>query len=251
MKTGIIFDVKEFAIHDGPGIRATVFLKGCPLRCWWCHNPEGQNLSPEIMHSPAGKRYVGKEYTSAALTELLNRQADILRLAEGGVTFSGGEPLMQSDFVSEVIDHLDNLHVILDTCGYASQDKFRQVAGRCNMIYFDLKIMDAEKHAQYARADNRVILNNLCVLATLDIPFVVRVPLVPDITDTSENFAEIASKIHDMPNLVGVHLLSYNRIAGGKYKALDKEFSPCFNESKAANVDFSAFTSRGIEVVLL
>jgi pyruvate formate lyase activating enzyme len=110
----MVFDIKEFAVHDGPGIRTTVFLKGCPLRCRWCHNPEGQSPLPEIMLSPMGKRRIGKEYTSAELAEILNRQADILRSAEGGVTFSGGEPLMQSEFVLEVISRIERLHVILD-----------------------------------------------------------------------------------------------------------------------------------------
>src|SRR5512135_1042485 len=117
MTQGIVFDIREFAVHDGPGIRTTVFLKGCPLACQWCHNPEGQSRQPQEMLSSGGRRIAGKEYTPDELAAILNRQADILREAEGGVTFSGGEPLMQAAFVSEVIDRFRGIHVLLDTCG--------------------------------------------------------------------------------------------------------------------------------------
>src|SRR5512137_2095104 len=98
MTNGIVFDIREFAVHDGPGIRTTVFLKGCPLACQWCHNPEGQSRQPQAMLSPGGRRTTGKEYTAEELAAILNRQAAILRDNEGGVTFSGGEPLMQAAF---------------------------------------------------------------------------------------------------------------------------------------------------------
>src|SRR5512135_981644 len=104
MTSGIVFDIKEFAIHDGPGIRMTVFLKGCPLTCMWCHNPEGLSMQPQIIRSPAGERLAGKVYEPEQLAALLNGQADILKANEGGVTFSGGEPLFQAEFVAEVID---------------------------------------------------------------------------------------------------------------------------------------------------
>src|SRR5512144_760741 len=103
MTSGIVFDIREFTLHDGPGIRTTVFLKGCPLTCMWCHNPEGQSMQPQIIRSPAGERMAGQEFTSVQLAALLNQQADILNANEGGVTFSGGEPLFQAEFVAEVI----------------------------------------------------------------------------------------------------------------------------------------------------
>src|SRR5665811_2089146 len=96
MTTGIVFDVREFTIHDGPGIRTTVFLKGCPLACAWCHNPEGLDTAPQVMRSSTGDRTVGRRYEAAELAELLSRQASILASSEGGVTFSGGEPLAQA-----------------------------------------------------------------------------------------------------------------------------------------------------------
>ena len=118
MTSGIVFDIKEFAVHDGPGVRTTVFLKGCPLACMWCHNPEGQSIQPQVIRSLSGERVAGREYSAKELASLLNEQATILRTNDGGITFSGGEPLFQAEFVAEVIDHLDDLHVLLDTCGY-------------------------------------------------------------------------------------------------------------------------------------
>ena len=117
MVHGIVLDIKEFAVHDGPGIRTTVFLKGCPLRCSWCHNPEGLSPEPQIIRGSAGERMAGAEYTSEALAAILSRQADILRANEGGVTFSGGVPLQQARSVMTVIDRLSGVHILLDTSG--------------------------------------------------------------------------------------------------------------------------------------
>src|SRR5450759_3748167 len=107
MTSGIVFDIKEFAVHDGPGVRTTVFLKGCPLACMWCHNPEGQSIQPQVIRSLSGERVAGREFSAKDLASLLNEQATILRTNAGGITFSGGEPLFQAEFVAEVIDHLD------------------------------------------------------------------------------------------------------------------------------------------------
>ncbi len=157
MQTGIIFDIKEFAVHDGPGIRTTVFLKGCPLKCMWCHNPEGMSPDPQMMHSPTGNRLAGKRYTSTELAELLNRQAPLLKANEGGVTFSGGEPLMQTNFLVEVIDQLDDLHILLDTAGHGDSQQFRRLLERAALVYFDLKLMDCQKQEHYTGVDNRLI----------------------------------------------------------------------------------------------
>ena len=135
---GVIFDIKEFAVHDGPGIRLTLLLKGCPLRCRRCHNPEGINPRPRRMSGPTGVRIVGREFTPEEAASIINAQAAILRANEGGVTFSGGEPLRQAAFLAEVIDLLDNVHVLLDTGGFAPEPDFRLVAGRCDLVYFDL-----------------------------------------------------------------------------------------------------------------
>jgi pyruvate formate lyase activating enzyme len=185
LSSGIVFDVREFTVHDGPGIRTTVFLKGCPLRCGWCHNPESQRREPEPMRGQAGERIAGREYAADELARLLNRQADVLRLGEGGVTFSGGEPLAQAAFVADVIDRLDGLHVVLDTSGYADEPAFRLVAARSSLVYFDLKLIDPAAHRRHAGLDNAPILRNLRLLPEIGVPFVARVPLVPGVTDTA------------------------------------------------------------------
>ena len=107
---GIVFDITEFAVHDGPGLRTTVFLKGCPLRCAWCHNPEGLSAEPQVLRSAGGSRLAGRVYEAEELAELLRRQAPLLHGSGGGVTFSGGEPLAQAAFVAEVIDRLDHMN---------------------------------------------------------------------------------------------------------------------------------------------
>ena len=158
MKTGMIFDIKEFAIHDGPGIRTTVFLKGCPLNCSWCHNPEGKSRYPQIMRTEVSERLVGKEYTPEELAKRLNSQAEIFKLDGGGVTFSGGEPLMQAEFVAEVIDLLDKIHVLIDTSGYGIRNDFLQLISRTDMVYFDLKIIDPELFREYTGGNIDIVL---------------------------------------------------------------------------------------------
>jgi pyruvate formate lyase activating enzyme len=248
MQTGIVFDIKEFAVHDGPGIRTTVFLKGCPLRCLWCQNPEGISLEPQTMTSPAGKRIVGQRYTSEELADLLNGQADILRRNEGGVTFSGGEPLMQAAFVAEVIDSLDNIHTLLDTAGCATADDFRLVAGKADLIYFDLKLIDPDAHRKYVGGDGKRILSNLRLLTRIGTPFVVRVPLVPGVTDTEDNLAAIAETVTGLAGMIRVDLLPYNKAAGGKYAAAGMDFSVDYDESREVNADTAPFERLGIPV---
>jgi pyruvate formate lyase activating enzyme len=248
MQTGMIFDIKEFAIHDGPGIRTTVFLKGCPLKCMWCHNPEGLSPDPQMVISPAGDRLAGQIYTSAELAEMLTRQAPLLKANEGGVTFSGGEPLMQADFLVEVIDQLDDLHILLDTAGNGDSQQFCRLLKRVNLVYYDLKLMDSEAHNRFTGVDNQLILENLKVLSESGIPFVIRVPLIPAITDTAENLAAIAAAIRDLPGLVEVDLLPYNRAAGAKYPACGMVWQPDYDENQPVIARTDIFERAGIRV---
>lgn len=248
MLTGIVFDINEFAVHDGPGLRTTIFLKGCPLRCQWCHNPEGLLLEPQEMAGPTGKRTVGKKYTSAELADLILPQAEMFRASGGGVTFSGGEPLSQAPFVAEVISRIQGVHVLLDTSGYSSEETFRTLVPKVNLVYFDLKIISPSLHKRYTGADNALILNNLRVLSTLDVPYVVRIPLVPGVTDTSENLEAVAGFVRNLPGLTRVDLLSYNKSAGGKYRACGMDFKPEYDEQAPVNADVSAFNAANIPV---
>ena len=248
MKKGIVFDIKEFSVHDGPGIRTTVFLKGCPLACLWCHNPEGQSYEPQWMRGPTGNRLAGTEYAPADLAALLNRQGQILRTNEGGVTFSGGEPLMQAGFIAEVISLLDGLHILLDTSGYGPEEDLRMLLKRVNMVYYDIKLVDFAMHQRYTGRDNKRILSNLVVLSESNVPFVIRVPLVPGVTDTNENLAAIAEIARNLPGLVRVDLLPYNLAAGAKYEAAGRQFQPDYNETKPVNANMKPFERMGVKV---
>jgi len=191
---------------------------------------------------------VGETYTSEALATLLNRQADILRAGEGGVTFSGGEPLQQAAFVAEVIDRLDDLHVVLDTSGYGQAEDLRLVAPRCDLVYYDLKLIDPEAHRRYTGVDNALIRRNLRILSGFGVPYVIRVPLVPGVTDTDANLTAIATTVRDLPNLVRVDLLPYNAAAGAKYSAAGMAFDPGYDEAQPVNTDTEAFARAGLAV---
>jgi pyruvate formate lyase activating enzyme len=242
----MIFDIREFTVHDGPGIRTTVFLKGCPLRCSWCHNPEGMSSLRETIENPAGKRVVGRLYTAEELSSILNRQATILRETGGGVTFSGGEPLVQAEVLAEVTDKLNDVHVLLDTSGYAQESDLRQVVRKCNLVYFDLKLIDRAAHLRHTGVDNDRILSNLQVLSKMMVPFVIRVPLIPGVTDTDENLEAIARTAKQLFGLLRVDLLPYNRTAGGKYPALKKQFRPTYDEILPVHVNLAAFEAAGV-----
>jgi pyruvate formate lyase activating enzyme len=249
MTSGIVFDIKEFTVHDGPGVRTTVFLKGCPLACMWCHNPESQSIQPQIIRSPSGERLAGQEYEAAELANLLNQQAALLRANEGGITFSGGEPLFQAGFVAEVIDLLEKgTHVLLDTCGHASPADFQLVLARSDLVYYDLKLIDRQAHLHYTGVDNDLILGNLEVLGESAKPFVIRVPMVPGVTDTDENLVGIASLVENMPALVEVDLLPYNRAAGAKYCYAGMEFKPDYDETRPLNFNMGIFEQAGLKV---
>lgn len=233
---GIVFDIKEFAIYDGPGMRCTVFMKGCPLRCTWCHNPEGIDPKPQTMRTTSGSRVVGVAYTPEELSEKLLRYAPALSHG-GGVTFSGGEPLLQAAFVRDTCRLLNGKeHILLQTSGCAPTDEFLKTVELVDLVYFDIKIADPERHRAYTGRDNTGILANFAELCRGEKSFRLRMPLVPGVTDTSENYAGVRALLknllRDASPCEGVDLLLYNRAAGGKYGAVGVPFSPRFEESR-------------------
>ena len=247
---GTIFDIKECSIHDGPGMRTTVFLKGCPLHCLWCHNPEGLRKEPQLtykknMCAHCGNCYLpcghpecapfgrcvhacpngcleisGRTISSEALAEKIESYRIFFDVSGGGVTFSGGEPLMQGDFVCEVADALNGIHKAIQTSGYAPEEIYRRVVERMDYVLQDIKLADPALHRQYTGVDNARILRNIAWLKESGKPFVFRVPLIPNITDTPENLKQIARITEDFP----VELLPYNKLAGAKYEMLGLEY---------------------------
>lgn len=226
---GIIFRVKKFAIHDGPGIRTTVFLKGCPLTCWWCHNPEGQRLEPLCLkprqRSGTKSQILGSETTVAAMMHEIEKDLIFYDESGGGVTFSGGEPLMQAGFVKSLIDACAErkIHVALDTCGHAKESEMAAVIEHVNLLLFDLKLMDETAHLRYTGVSNRLILENFAAACRSGKPVILRLPLIPGITDTNSNLHAIAEFAGACGGIRQVDLLPFHRIADGKYRRLGME----------------------------
>jgi len=247
--TGTVFDIKEFSLQDGPGPRVTVFLKGCPLRCRWCHNPEGLSPKPQLMVkqnlcTKCGKCFQscdhpecaglgrclyacpnglvslsGQVYEAEELAEKVMKNADFYTMNGGGVTVSGGEPLAQADFVCALFDRLP-IHKAIQTSGYADNAVFQRVIDRCDYVMMDIKLADRELHKQYTGVYNDKILENLKYLKQSGKAYVIRTPLIPDITDTQENLAAIQTLLGDSP----WEKLPYNTMAGAKYPMLGMQY---------------------------
>jgi pyruvate formate lyase activating enzyme len=170
---GLIFDIKRFALHDGPGIRTTVFLKGCPLRCWWCQNPESIREFPETIKvksvSSSYNKFCeeestfGKEYSVDSLMEELIKDRIFYEESGGGITFSGGEPLVQYKFLSETLNRCkkNGLHTVIDTSGYAPIESFNEIYNMTDIFLFDIKMLNAELHRKFTDVSNELILRNL------------------------------------------------------------------------------------------
>ena len=250
MTDGIVFSIEEFAINDGPGIRTTVFLKGCPLRCAWCHNPEGWSPLPEKMVKRGREETCGYRISSGELAGRLGRDRDLFRDSGGGVTFTGGEPLMQSPFLCEVMDGLKDMHKAVETSGYAREDAFRSVMERADSLLFDIKLVDSALHRKYTGAGNELILRNLKTLIASGKPFVARIPLIPGVNDTRGNMEATASLLQGAVGLQRVELLRYNRVAGAKYPMVGLSYRPPFDEEKEPAV-YDAFTGLGMKLLVL
>lgn len=267
---GTIFDIKEFTIHDGPGSRTTVFLKGCPLRCKWCHNPEGLEKKVQLMYQgtfcthcgqcripcqheecrPFGRcihacvngclRVAGKPMTSEELAQQLLKNQRILEAMNGGITVSGGEPLLQGEFVWELTQHLKGIHKAIQTSGYADAETYQKVISQFDYVMQDIKLADPQMHKKYTGVDNSKILKNIEWLKKSGKSFVFRVPLIPEITDTEENLRAIAKIAEDYP----VELMPYNEFAGAKYTMLDMEYP--LKVEKNRQEDFAGYFQNAV-----
>lgn len=272
MKKGIIFDVKRYAIHDGPGIRTTVFFKGCPLQCQWCQNPEGIESRPEILlrskrcaedcdacvsACPQGAiskngnsvefntercdfcrkceevcvydalEVVGREVTVHEALEEIERDRVFFEESGGGITFSGGEPLMQLDFVQALLTKVKerNIHTTLDTSGYVDFTDLERINDQVDLFLYDIKIMDDERHKKYTGVSNTIILENLQKLSKKGAPVTVRIPLIPGINDDEQNVESFAEYMKTLKNIKQINILPYHKGGCEKYKNLRKEDS--------------------------
>ncbi len=230
---GTIFDIKHFAVHDGPGIRQTVFLKGCPLSCWWCHNPESQNTKPEKytrFNKLDGKEFkkeetVGYKISSDELLKII--EGDLVFFVEsgGGVTFSGGEPLMQAYFLYDILKLCKekNIHTCVDTTGFASAKTIQKIAKVTDCFLYDIKLINNKLHQKYTGVPVDSILNNIKWLNENQQNAILRFPVIPRITNTKENISDIISFIQSLKNIRQIDLLPYHNISNGKYNRFKME----------------------------
>ena len=279
MACGRVFSIEEFSVFDGPGIRTTVFLKGCKLHCSWCHNPEGQSFEPQVLRSPNGckncgrctelaKKLTGKEklvpecikvcpeglirisgetYTSEELTEKIIKNK-VFYKSDGGVTFSGGEPLAQSEFLLECLKLLKGkVNRCIQTAGDCDKDVFSEVLKETDYVLFDIKLADKEKLKRYTGADAEKVYSNFDILVKSGVPFTVRIPLIPGVTDTEENFCDIAVLLNKY-GIKYAEALPYNKLAGSKYLLSGREYMPDFDEKKEPVLRREIFKQYGIEI---
>lgn len=220
---GRVFEIREFTLHDGPGVRTTVFFKGCPLRCAWCHNPEGQSPGVETMTRRDGTRATcGADWTAEDLSIELLKNADIMAQSGGGVTFSGGEPLAQADFLAELIPLLKagGVNLAIETSGAAPAAVYQRIIGQMDFVYQDLKHHDPQAFRRWTGGDLDVVLENVNWLKASGRPYVLRVPVIPGVNDSPSDRASIAALVGDSP----VEYLPYNRAAGAKYAMLGRVY---------------------------
>ncbi|MHA1887959.1 MAG: glycyl-radical enzyme activating protein [Promethearchaeota archaeon] len=225
--SGIVFDIKKFAIHDGPGIRTTIFLKGCPLSCWWCHNPESQQLEPQkYLTGPNFQEIIGKTMNVAEVMNEILKDRIFYDESDGGVTFSGGEPFMQPKYLAKLLDECkkQGLHTVVDTSGYVSWEILEPMLSNIDLFLYDLKLIDNESHKKYTGVDNHEILNNLIRLIENHQNVHIRIPIIPSITDSEANLVSIKNYLKQVHFTGDISLLSYNTFGIRKYKQLGCEY---------------------------
>lgn len=227
---GLIFSVKRYSTHDGPGIRVTFFMKGCPLSCWWCHNPEGISPARETVkqiRKMGGKEFseieeVGKYYSVKNIIEILEKDRIFLEQSGGGVTFSGGEPMMQNEFLKEALEGCkkNGFHTVVDTSGYASSESYKAIMPLTDLFLFDIKHLDEPKHLEFTGVSNVGIMENLKMILKSGKDVIIRIPVIPGKNDDAGHLSELRKLLAAMKcrNLRKVNLLPFHRIGASKYK---------------------------------
>jgi pyruvate formate lyase activating enzyme len=227
---GLIFSVKRYSIHDGPGIRVTFFMKGCPLRCIWCHNPEGLSPFPETVtrNDKVGDKEfsnseeAGKYYSVKNILEVLEKERVFIEQSKGGVTFSGGEPMLQSEFLLEALKECKGkgYHTAIDTSGYSSPENYKSVIPFTDLFLFDIKHLDDSSHIEFTGVSNLSIIGNYRLLLESEKDLMLRIPVIPGFNDNADHMERLKQFIFSTKtsSLKKINLLPYHKIGSSKYK---------------------------------
>ncbi len=233
---GLIFSVKRYSIHDGPGIRVTFFMKGCPLNCKWCHNPEGISSFPETVmftnkvgeREFCNKKDVGEYYTVETVLEILDREKVFINQSKGGITFSGGEPMLQSGFLLEALKacKTNGYHTAIDTSGYASSDDFKSIIPFTDLFLFDIKHLEELKHFESTGVSNTGILENYRLLLESDKDIMIRFPVIPGFNDDPDHLQRLKQflKLTKTGSVKRINLLPFHKTGSSKYKRFNMPY---------------------------
>ena len=223
---GRIFDIQRYSIHDGPGIRTIVFLKGCPLRCRWCCNPEGQHYDIETMRINGEIKTYGEDITVEELLPRLICDEFYFRRSGGGVTLSGGECLAQPNFAPHILHACHDLgyNTAIETTGYSTWENIEKYLPHTDYVLMDIKHMNSQKHKEFTGVNNEIILENAMKFAKSGVNLTIRVPVIPTFNNTPDEISAIAEFAASLPNVTNLHLLPYHRLGEGKYEGLGREY---------------------------
>jgi pyruvate formate lyase activating enzyme len=228
--TGLLFSVKRYSIHDGPGIRVTFFMKGCPLNCKWCHNPEGISPFPVTVLKTdrvgamefSKQEEVGKYYTVENILEILEKEKVFINQSKGGVTFSGGEPMLQTDFLLDALKacKTEGYHTAVDTSGYSSTENFRSIIPFTDLFLFDIKHLDETKHLESTGVSNSGILDNYRLIINSGKDVMIRIPVIPGFNDDQDHLERLRQFITETKTsrVKKISLLPFHKIGASKYK---------------------------------
>lgn len=244
---GIIFNIQKFCVNDGPGIRTTVFLKGCPLKCAWCHNPESQSVKSEIMFYAdkctgcgrckgitaedkdfvcfnGAKEICGKSATVDDVINEVLKDKIFYDNSGGGITLSGGEPLYQLEFSLELLKKAkeNGLHTAVETCGFTSSDNLKLIAEYIDLFLFDYKETNSVMHKDFTGVGNEIIISNLKLLNSLKKQIILRCPIIPGYNDRQEHFDGICSIANDLENIICIEIEPYHPLGENKYSSLGR-----------------------------
>lgn len=224
---GRIFDIQRYSIHDGGGIRTIVFLKGCPLRCKWCCNPEGQHYNVEKMTLGGKEKIVGQDVTVGEIIDIIERDRIYYRRSGGGLTLSGGESLTQPDFAVALLKTAKErgINTAMESTGFADFSVISRYLPYLDLYLMDIKHMNSAKHKEFTSQPNELILENAKKITDAGARLIVRTPVIPTFNATKEEIGEIAKFASSLKGVTQMHILPYHRIGTDKYKGLNRDYS--------------------------